>query len=195
VNVTDIDSVEQFFIQEVSMMSKIQTALTKEQTDFILTNFDKAKKSFSIKNFMKMKVKSLPDRTALDRPLIETGLVVPGKEVLEVSNATTYQELYSAVYKQYAFPPQSLYENVCVAFCPDGFASVGGYCQGCLAPCATCKTDVKRCLTCRQTPGNKLIYSFGRTCYEQCPDLTVTDEKNKRCLGCASGCQICTVEN
>lgn len=86
-----------------------------------------------------------------------------------------------------------------MAFCDDGFASVSGTCLACASPCANCKHETSRCTTCLQPTdkgprpnNNKKRYSFGRTCYESCPDGTIEDQENMKCLGCQSGCITCS---
>jgi hypothetical protein len=77
-------------------------------------------------------------------------IVIPDKNVIEiVPDKTTYLDLYQASYKYYPFPTQSLQNNMCVAFCDDGFASVNGICLRCSSPCETCKSEVTRCQSCR----------------------------------------------
>jgi hypothetical protein len=79
-------------------------------------------------DFFKKKVLALPDGTQTATPIAETGLVLPKAGVLVVDKDTTYSDLYLAMYKSYDFPKQSLRLGKCVAFCPDGTASVNGLC-------------------------------------------------------------------
>lgn len=177
---------------QASMVAKTQVQLTAEQLRYIADNFDANNKNFSIKNFLDRKVNMLPDGSIGDAPLTLTGLRVPSG--IEITAATSYRELYAAQHARYNFPKQSLFENRCLSFCPDGFTDVNGFCLACSSPCATCDGGRDRCLTClqdsAQNPERK-FYAFGRACYTECPVNTVTDEANKRCLGCASGCRIC----
>lgn len=191
-NVTKIDSIEQYFYMQASMVARTQVQLTPEQLRYIADNFDGGEKNFSIKNFMNRRINLLPDGTVGDAPLTLTGLRVP--EGIDITSTTSYRELYAAQHARYNFPKQSLFENRCLSFCPAGFTDINGFCLACSAPCATCDGGRDRCLTCLQDPAlnpERKNYAFGRACYTECPVNTVTDEANKRCLGCGSGCRIC----
>ena len=96
-----------------------------------------------------------------------------------------------AQYATFAFPAQSLYEGKCLAFCPEGYATVNGICQACESPCATCRSDVSRCLSCSQEEDNDQKYLFGRACRETCPAGTVLNDTAKECTACVSGCETC----
>jgi len=93
-------------------------------------------------------------------PDILTGFVLPDGNTFTITKETTYTEVYQGLYDSYDFPVQSLFENQCVAFCPDGYASVNGICLPCTSPCATCKDTTTRCLTCDQAATNPKKYSF-----------------------------------
>ena len=67
---------------------------------------------------------------------------------LEIEDTTTFKDLYAQQWGKFNFPTKSLYENQCLAFCPDGFASVNGICLPCKSPCETCRGEVTRCKTC-----------------------------------------------
>lgn len=129
-------------------------------------------------------------------------------DVVKLTATTTYLDLYKAQYAYYKkntlFPRQSLQRDPllsgnagqCLAFCHDGFASVSGVCQPCVLPCATCRHEVQRCLTCDQSQPQK--YRFGRSCYRECPRGTIADEsdpKDKKCLNCESGCVTCSKQD
>ena len=106
----------------------------------------------------------------------------------EIKESTMFVQVYIKIYEKYNFPTQSLHKNKCLAFCPDGFASVNGVCKPCQAPCANCRHEVTRCESCLQTDDNPLKWNFGRSCYEECPIATVADESEMDCKGCISGC-------
>jgi hypothetical protein len=56
------------------------------------------------------------------------GFVTPPTSMVEIKKGTMFVQAYIKIYDKYDFPTQSLYENRCLAFCPDGFASVNGVC-------------------------------------------------------------------
>jgi hypothetical protein len=194
--VTKVDSIEQYFYMQRSMVARKQLPLSDAQKQYIAANFDpETNKNFSMKNFMKRKVYMQPDGKLGAGPDAQTGFSQPptGLKVV-LTKDTTYRELYEALHKDFPFPRQSLFENQCLKFCPDGYTDVNGFCLPCTSPCATCDGGRDRCLTCLQSASlnpEKKFYAFGRACYTECPVNTVTDEANKRCLGCASGCRIC----
>lgn len=199
-NVTDVDSIEHFVYLERSMVARKQDPLTAAQTKYITDNYNAAtSKEFSMKNFMRRKVFLLPDGKMGTAPDAKTGLVTPPAALkVKITKETTYRELYEALHKDYPFPRQSLHENKCLKFCPAGFTDINGFCRPCTAPCATCAGGRERCLTCLQDVSRnpeKKFYAFGRACVAECPPQTVTDEVNKRCLGCASGCEVCDVKD
>lgn len=134
---------------------------------------------------------ALPDGTMIGQPLEETGIRIPRS--VRVDDKTTYRSLYTQLYNDFKFPTQSLMQGQCLAFCPDGFASVNGLCRECEGPCATCRSDTNRCLSCKQNGDRE--YLFGRTCLEECPAGTVSDEKARKCIGCISGCDRCKLED
>ena len=144
-HIDDIESVRQFVEQEVGMIKSEVTNLEQTQLAYIIDKFDPQKVKF--KEFLNHRVYALPDGTATSNPLTETGLVIP--TTVSVTADTTYRELYESLFKNYDFPLASLLEGKCLRFCPDGFATVNGLCKPCESPCATCRTDVGKCLSCR----------------------------------------------
>jgi hypothetical protein len=127
---------------------------------FIQQSWDKDK--VDLNEFFAMKV--LTPTNGKTKPTIKTksGLREPTAAVIKLTATTTYLDLYKAQYAYYKkealFPKQSLQRDrslsgnagQCLAFCNDGFASVSGVCQPCVEPCATCRHEVQRCLTCDQ---------------------------------------------
>jgi len=142
-------------------------------------------KGYTLEEFLREKVLSLEYTAIYD----EIGMKKPDESIIVVTEDTTFAELYDAQYDNYDFPRSSLHENDCIDFCPDGFASVNGKCLPCTSPCESCRKDVNKCLSCLQNQKRK--YVFGSQCFEVCPESTITDEPNKRCLGCISGCLVC----
>ena len=94
------------------------------------------------------------------RPISEDDINGPaGTGFVKIANIgedTTYEQYFKDIYNQFDFPTKSLYENQCVAFCPEppetnvGYASVNGVCLECKSPCETCKKEVTRCKSCKQ---------------------------------------------
>jgi len=104
-----------------------------------------------MKKFLKLKVITTTGEGAtLQTSMLgtEAGMIVPADSVITIDEETTYKMLYEAVYASYSFPLQSLFENTCLAFCPDGYASVNGVCLKCQSPCSTCRHEVTRCESC-----------------------------------------------
>jgi len=172
--------------------------LSTTELKFIKQSWDKS----DLNEFFAMKVLT-PTADGKTKPTIKTkaGLREPNTynkqqiDVVKLTATTTYLDLYKAQYAYYKkntlFPRQSLQRDPllsgnagqCLAFCHDGFASVSGVCQPCVLPCATCRHEVQRCLTCDQSQPQK--YRFGRSCYRECPRGTIADEsdpKDKKCL-------------
>jgi len=131
--------------------------LTATEVAFIKKSWEKK----DLNEFFAMKVLT-PTKDGKTKPTIKTtaGLKEPNSDVIKLSATTTYLDLYKAQYAYYKkktlFPKQSLQRikglkgsaGECLAFCHDGFASVSGVCQPCVPPCATCRHEVQRCLTC-----------------------------------------------
>ena len=86
-------------------------------------------------------------------------------------------------------PLRNLQDYQCVGRCRPGKAAVNGVCLDCRSPCAECRNSVNKCTKCRDDVPEK--YHFGSLCYEVCPKRTITDELNRRCLGCEAGCEVC----
>jgi len=185
--------------------------LSTTELKFIKQSWDKS----DLNEFFAMKVLT-PTADGKTKPTIKTkaGLREPNTynkqqiDVVKLTATTTYLDLYKAQYAYYKkntlFPRQSLQRDPllsgnagqCLAFCHDGFASVSGVCQPCVLPCATCRHEVQRCLTCDQSQPQK--YRFGRSCYRECPRGTIADEsdpKDKKCLNCESGCVTCSKQD
>lgn len=119
-----------------------------------------------------------------------TGLRTDG---LEINSTITFSELYAQQWAVFPFPTKSLYENQCLDFCPDGYASVNGICLPCKSPCETCRGEVTRCKYCLQDQPAK--YVFGSACYEVCPRGTIADDSQMKCLGCIAGCVVCDIDD
>jgi hypothetical protein len=132
---------------------------------FIQQSWDKDK--VDLNEFFAMKVLTPTNGKPKLKATIKTksGLREPTAAVIKLTPTTTYLDLYKAQYAYYKkealFPKQSLQRDAsltgsarlagqCLAFCNDGFASVSGVCQPCVEPCATCRHEVQRCLTCDQ---------------------------------------------
>ena len=143
------------------MVNKGIVKLDETQRAYIEQSWDKDK--IDLNEFFAMKVLT-PTADGQTTPTIKTksGLRSPAAAVIKLTATTTYLDLYKAQYAYYKtsprFPRQSLQRDPslkgnagqCLAFCNDGFASVSGVCQRCVAPCATCRHEVQRCLTCDQ---------------------------------------------
>lgn len=192
--VDDLDTAEQYFLMQAGMAAGQTVILTQPQRTYIATNFNRT--VLKMGDFLTKKVQALPDGSELPQPLTETGLVVPTEnDKVEITQSSTYSDLYEAMYSKYDFPPQSLLQGRCRAFCPDGTTSVNGLCRPCEGACATCRRDVARCLSCKQDEDNPAKYLFGRACFRECPRGTVLDEPRKLCVGCISGCERCELED
>lgn len=115
---------------------------------------------------------------------------------IKIDGETTFGELYLAMYNQYEFPLRSLFENRCIAHCPNGTTDIAGYCQECewkIANCEWCRNSIQKCTKCRQDRAKK--YLLGVTCLEECPLGTVKNDPQGRCLGCIDGCDVCKEAN
>lgn len=97
--------------------------------------------------------------------------------------------MYAAQYKKFNFPERNLQDNRCIKHCPNGTASIDGICLNCKGNCKTCRGSLTKCTSCDKTGSHP--YHYGRVCYTACPEQTATDEKNKKCIGCTSGCLRC----
>jgi hypothetical protein len=96
----------------------------------------------TVPNFLKQKVatnaEKMKDDSAL-APVLLTGAGIESPNVngFTIDDKTTYKDLFMAKYNEMKpdFPTKSLFENTCLAFCPDGYASVNGICLSCRSPC------------------------------------------------------------
>lgn len=95
----------------------------------------------SIEKFFKSTVIDGQGRSAWD---LGYGLKKPDSAI-EVTEETTFKDMYNAQWAAYEKPKQSLFENKCIAECPEGYASVNGFCLECKSPCATCRGDISKC--------------------------------------------------
>lgn len=97
-----------------------------------------------------------------------------------------------AVWKKYDFPLRSLFENRCIAHCPDGTTNIAGFCQPCdreKSYCDHCRNSISKCTKCVQNQPFK--YLLGVTCLERCPSGTVANDTAGACVGCIDGCAKC----
>lgn len=60
------------------------------------------------------------------------GIISPEKRFPDIklkdNDKMTFREMYLGMYNKYEFPLRSLYENRCIAQCPNGFTDIAGYC-------------------------------------------------------------------
>jgi hypothetical protein len=120
-----------------------------------------------------------------------TGLKVPSS--IAFTGGMSYRAFYEQQWSAYDMPPSNLHNNKCIGRCPVTFAGVDGICRKCASPCETCRNRVTQCTSCLADVPEK--YHYGQRCVVECPRRTITDEVNRRCLGCEDGCEVCDSKN
>ncbi|EAS00754.2 zinc finger lsd1 subclass family protein (macronuclear) [Tetrahymena thermophila SB210] len=80
-----------------------------------------------------------------------------------------------------------LYQNSCVASCPNGFFAQQNKCQQCTQGCQVC-TDgsVNKCLVCMNT-----YYLYQGQCVKKCPEFFFEDIYSYTCQPCSQNCSQC----
>lgn len=79
----------------------------------------------------------------------------------------------------------------CVSNCSFGKISLMNVCVTCTSPCLTCTGNQLTCTSC--VPNlNPLLYLYGTTCQQNCPDLYYANNSNLQCTPCINNCLLCT---